>query len=96
MHATATEQTPIMLSCHHYWNFEAYQETQTLDDHFAQFPAHQVIGADGILIPDGSLVNVTGTPLDFRKAKSIGAAINQTIGLDYCGTGEFYVTILTM
>lgn len=91
MRATATEQTPIMLSCHHYWNFEAYQETQTLDGHFAQFPAHQVIGTDGILIPDGSLINVTGTPLDFRTAKSIGAAINQTTGLDYCGTGGFCV-----
>lgn len=78
-----------MLSCHHYWNFEAYRETQTLDGHFAQFPSHQVIGTDGILIPDGSVVNVTGTPFDFRTAKSIGAAINQTTGLDYCGTGEF-------
>lgn len=88
MHATATKETPIMLSCHQYWNFEAYQETQTLDDHYAHISSSRVIGADGILIPDGSLVNVTGTPLDFRKAKSVGAAINQTAGLDYCGTGS--------
>lgn len=81
-----------MLSGHHYWNFEAYQETQTLDDHFAEFPASHVIGTDGILIPDGSLINVTDTPLDFRTAKSIGAAINQTTGLNYCGTGLYPLT----
>ncbi|EIN10310.1 galactose mutarotase-like protein [Punctularia strigosozonata HHB-11173 SS5] len=87
IHATADKLTPIMLSGHHYWNLEAFEESADLDAHFAQFPSSRVVGTDGILIPTGELLEVEGTPLDFRKAKSIGAAINQTAGLDYCGTG---------
>jgi aldose 1-epimerase len=46
-----------------------------------------VIHTDGILIPDGKFINVSGTPLDFRKAKSIGVAIPDTTPYQYCGTG---------
>lgn len=86
MHATASKKTPILLSGHHYWNLEAYQETQDLVGHHAQFDASRVIGTDGILIPNGTLLNVEGTPLDFRKAKSIGGSINATAPFQYCGT----------
>jgi len=85
--ATADEKTPILLSCHHYWNFEAYQETQDLSGHYAQFDASKVVAATGLLIPNGSYIEVEGTPLDFRKAKSIGKAVNESVGDNYCGTG---------
>jgi aldose 1-epimerase len=87
MHATASQKTPIMLSGHHYWNLEAYQESQDLLGHYAQFDANKLIAGDGILIPNGTLLDVTGTPMDFRKAKSIGVAIPQTAPYQYCGTG---------
>lgn len=87
MHAAADEETPIMLSGHHYWNFEAFQETQDLIGHHAQFGASKVIATNGLLIPNGSLIDVTGTPLDFRQAKSIGGSINATASAEYCGTG---------
>jgi aldose 1-epimerase len=86
MHATADEPTPIMLSGHHYWNLEAYQETQDLVGHFAQFDASRVIGTDGILVPNGNLADVSGTPLDFRTAKSVGGSINATAPFGFCGT----------
>ncbi|KAJ7498768.1 galactose mutarotase-like domain-containing protein [Mycena latifolia] len=87
MHSIASELTPIMLSGHHYWNLEAYQETQDLVGHVAQFGASNIITTDGQLIPNGQLTPVEGTPLDFRKAKSIGGSINATAAAQYCGTG---------
>lgn len=67
---------------------QAYQETQDLVGHHAQFGASRVIATDGILIPTGKLIEVEDTPLDFRKAKSIGGSINATAEAQYCGTGE--------
>jgi len=87
MHSTADRLTPIMLSSHVYWNFEAYQESQDLDAHFVQFAGSRIIATDGILIPTGKLTNVDGTPADFRKAKSLGDAIAQTTAGEFCGTG---------
>lgn len=81
-----------MLSGHHYWNFEAYQETQDLVGHHAQFGASKFVATDGQLIPNGQLTHVSGTPLDFREAKSIGGSINATAAEEYCGTGAFQST----
>lgn len=77
-----------MLSGHHYWNLEAYQETQDLVGHQAEFAASKVIATDGQLIPTGELLDVEGTPLDFRKAKSLGGSINSTAPFAYCGNSQ--------
>jgi len=87
IHSQATEKTPIMLSGHHYWNLEAYAETQDLVGHHAQFGAGRVVATDPILVPNGKLIDVGGTSLDFRKAKSIGESINATKHFGYCGNG---------
>ncbi|KIJ70101.1 hypothetical protein HYDPIDRAFT_23244 [Hydnomerulius pinastri MD-312] len=87
MHATSDKQTPIMLSCHQYWNLEAYQETQDLSGHYAQIQSSKIIATDGLLIPNGSFVEAKGTPLDFHSGKSIGDAIKLTAPYQYCGTG---------
>lgn len=86
MDATASQDTPIMLSGHHYWNLEAYKESQDLLAHYAQFDADRVIATDGILIPNGKFLKTPGTPLDFSKAKSLGVAIQETAPFEYCGT----------
>jgi aldose 1-epimerase len=95
-----------MLSGHHYWsdltlklasarltwfrNLEAYEESQDLLGHYAQFDASHVIAGDGILIPNGTLLNVTSNPvLDFRKAKSLGTSLYETTPYQYCGTGTY-------
>jgi len=87
MNSIANALTPIMLSGHHYWNLEAYQETQDLNGHIAEFEASRIIATNGQLIPNGELTPVQGTPLDFRKAKSIGDSINATAAAQFCGTG---------
>lgn len=86
--ATADQKTPILLSGHHYWNLEAYQETQDLTGHYAQFDSSKIIATNGLLIPNGSYIEVNGTALDFRNAKSVGNAINDTASEAYCGTGR--------
>ncbi|KAJ7030824.1 galactose mutarotase-like protein [Mycena alexandri] len=83
MHSVATEPTPIMLTNHHYFNLEAYQESQDLNSHFIQIDASRFVATNGELLPNGTLTSVEGTTLDFRKAKSLGEAINNTV----CGTG---------
>lgn len=88
MHATSSARTPIMLSGHHYWNLEAYHESQDLLAHYAQFPASKFVATDPILIPNGTLLDVEGTALDFRKARSIGEGIQETKGFEYCGGGK--------
>ncbi|KAJ7781090.1 galactose mutarotase-like domain-containing protein [Mycena metata] len=87
MHSTATELTPIMLSGHHYWNLEAYEESQDLNSHIVQAEASRWVATNGLLIPTGKLNSVEGTPLDFRKPKSLGLSINATAALGNCGTG---------
>lgn len=77
-----------------YRNLDAYQGSSNLDDHFAQFYASRYIQTDGILVPNGTIANTSGTPLDFSTAKSLGAAINETIGLNLCGTGRHDILFL--
>lgn len=93
INAVASAETPIMLSGHHYWNLEAYQESQDLNAHYAQFHASRFVATDGNLIPTGELRTVDNTPMDFRKARSIGLSILETTPGEFCGTGVFFWTI---
>lgn len=77
-----------MLSGHHYWNFEAYQESDNLDAVFVQFASSKYVETNGDLIPTGVLGNIAGTPLDFNVAKSLGDSINATAAGMFCGTGK--------
>jgi len=86
MHASADQLTPIMLSSHVYWNFEAYKESQDLNAHMAQFDASEIVATDGILVPNGKFTNIEGGLADFRKAKSLGKALAATKPGEFCGT----------
>lgn len=71
-------------------NLDAYRGADNLDKHFMQFKSSRYIQTDGILIPNGTFGSVKGTPLDFNEAKSVGGAVNATVGFDLCGTGMVY------
>ncbi|KAJ2912594.1 hypothetical protein MD484_g7817, partial [Candolleomyces efflorescens] len=86
--ATATEETPIMVTQHIYWNLDAFQDPgvdTVLDTHHLQVDASRVIEVDGNAIPTGKFIDVQGTPLDFRNARRIGERWDETMGL--CGEG---------
>lgn len=83
-----TEKTPIMLSNHIYWNLNAFKEENILDDTYLQLPlSNRYIGTDGLLIPNGTLLDVGSTyngSLDFTSGKLVGQDIQDAKGL--CGT----------
>lgn len=87
MRAYADAETPIMLSSHAYWNLDAYQGSEDLSTHYIQLQADKYVATDGILIPNGELPSVSGTPLDFRQPTQVKAAIEKTAGTDLCGAG---------
>lgn len=84
-----TDKTPIMLSNHIYWNLNAFKEETVLDDTYLQLPLSQrYIGTDGILIPNGTLLDVSSSlsgSLDFTSGKLLGQDIKNAEGA--CGTG---------
>ena len=87
VHARATEKTPIMLTQHIYWNLDAFQGpgSDTVLAHQLRVDASRVVAVDGDAIPTGDLIDVGGTPFDFRETQAIGARWNDTLGL--CGGG---------
>ncbi|RJE24793.1 Aldose 1-epimerase [Aspergillus sclerotialis] len=83
-----TEKTPVMMSNHIYWNLNGFKKQNVLDDTFLQLPlSSRLIGTDGILIPDGTILEAdtayNGSP-DFTSGKLVGADLKDTHGL--CGT----------
>uniref|UniRef100_A0A0W0ETF1 Galactose mutarotase-like protein n=1 Tax=Moniliophthora roreri TaxID=221103 RepID=A0A0W0ETF1_MONRR len=83
--AKATEETPIMVTQHIYWNLDGFVGSENILDHHLQVDSSRVVKLDSNAIPTGELINVTGTPFDFRKESKIGARWNATQGL--CGDG---------
>lgn len=81
-----------MLTGHHYWNLEAYQESQDLNAHYAQSHDFRFVATDGNLIPTGELRTVGNTPMDFRKARSVGLSILETTPGEFCGTSMFFLS----
>jgi len=80
--------TPIMLSNHIYWNLNAFQAENILNDTYIWMPySDRYIQTDGILVPNGTFGLTSDNPgLDFQSPKLVGTAVDETAGNDYCGT----------
>ena len=72
------EDTILNLTNHSYFNLNGEGEN-TILNHVVRLDADAFTETDDKLIPTGKLIDVTGTPMDFRQAKAIG----QDIGADY-------------
>lgn len=73
--ATSTRDCPLNVTNHSYFNL-AGDSSRDICSHVAKFNSPHVLGVDEGLIPDGSLVDVSGTPFDFRSGKAIGTDID--------------------
>jgi len=68
-----TDKTTIVnLTNHAYFNMAGYQ-SGVIDNQLLWLDCDKINGLDNELIPDGTLIDVTGTPYDFRNEKAIGA-----------------------
>ncbi|MCA9217448.1 MAG: galactose mutarotase, partial [Planctomycetales bacterium] len=74
--ATTDKTTTINLTNHSYWNLGGAGSGKILD-HDLQILADQFVQVDDNLIPTGQLAAVSGTPLDFTAAQTIGSRIAQ-------------------
>ncbi len=69
------KDTLCNLTNHSYFNLKGH-DGGTITDHMVTIKANCFTGTGSDLIPDGSLVDVTGTPMDFREPRKIGDDID--------------------
>lgn len=74
LRAATDAATVINLTNHCYFNLDG--EGSALD-HQLQLNAERWLPTDDTLIPTGEMASVEGTPMDFRKAKTLGKDIKQ-------------------
>lgn len=71
--ATTDKATPIALTEHAYWNLDGADAGTTVMDHTLYVNADRITAYGADMIPTGELRDVTGTPFDFRTARTIGS-----------------------
>lgn len=75
--ATTDRDTIVNLTNHSYFNLRG---AGTILDHELMLNADHFTPVSGDLIPTGEIKSVEGTPMDFRKAKAIGAELDAVAG----------------
>lgn len=73
--ATTDKATPVNLSNHAFYNLCGPKGSSILG-HFMQIDADGITPVDENLIPTGEIMDVTGTPFDFREPHTIGERID--------------------
>jgi aldose 1-epimerase len=73
---TTDKPTILNPTQHSYFNLTG-DPTQTILNHMLKIEADSITPVDKGLIPTGMLLNVAGTPMDFRSATEIGLRINE-------------------
>ena len=69
------KDTLCNLTNHSYFNLKGHQGGN-ITDHVVTIKANAFTGTSDDLIPDGTLVDVTDTPMDFREGRTIGTDID--------------------
>lgn len=88
--ATTDKKTVLNLTQHSYFNLSS-DFSKPILDHEITIDADKLVPVDATLIPTGELTDVTNTPFDFRKPKTVGKEIGakddqlkKGLGYDHC------------
>lgn len=82
--ATTDQKTVVNLTNHSYFNLDGVKgATDILETHTAMLNCDQWTEVDGDAIPTGRILDVAGTPMDFRSPKKIGEHIKDAQGGGY-------------
>ena len=73
--AQTDKATHVNISHHSFFNLKG-EGNGTINDHVLYITASKTTPVDAVLIPTGEIVDVTGTPFDFREPKAIGQEVN--------------------
>ena len=74
--AVPDQDTIINMTNHSYFNLDGHKSGDVLEE-LVILDADYFTRADEQSIPTGELVDVTGTPMDFRKPRTLGERINE-------------------
>ena len=69
--AETDKSTHVNISHHSFFNLKG-EGNGTINDHILYINASNTTPVNAALIPSGEIADVTGTPFDFRQAKTIG------------------------
>ena len=81
--ATASEQTPLNITNHSYFNLSGAGSGSVLN-HEVTLHCDRYVEVDEAAIPTGRILSVEGTPFDFTHAKKVGSDIEEAGGYDHC------------
>jgi aldose 1-epimerase len=74
--ATTDKATPVVLTNHSYFNLSGSKSANVLNTELTIF-ADQYLESGAGNIPTGKIMDVTGTPFDFRRSQQIGKRIEE-------------------